>query len=100
MEVLFALFQLSTMNPTQQEMHLRSSNVWHLQGIMGCITARPEVYNVLQPFHCQLVPYPLVVDVVANHGATWVKVIARKAQALHLIWAGKYISPKMNTIEW
>lgn len=30
----------------------------------------------------------LVVDVVANQGHTWVKVIARKAQALHLIWAG------------
>ena len=27
-------------------------------------------------------------DVVAGHGLLWVKVIARKAQALHLIWAG------------
>jgi hypothetical protein len=31
----------------------------------------------------------MVVDVVAAHGKMWVKVIARKAQALHRIWAGK-----------
>ena len=32
---------------------------------------------------------PIVVDIICNHGYTWVKVVARKAEALHRIWAGK-----------
>ena len=30
----------------------------------------------------------LYVDIVCDNGYTWVKVIARNAQSLHLIWAG------------
>ncbi|XP_023932078.1 UPF0415 protein C7orf25 homolog isoform X2 [Lingula anatina] len=36
----------------------------------------------------QKVKTSLLVDVVCEHGNKWVKVIARKAQALHLTWTG------------
>ena len=72
-----------------KENSLSSSNLVNLQGVVDAVETFPDVSQVLQPFQCPGHEHPLVVDVVCNHGYTWVKVIARKAQALHLIWAGE-----------
>ena len=34
----------------------------------------------------------VLVDVVASDGRSWVKVVARNAQALHIIWQGNVVS--------
>ncbi len=82
-----------------KESHLRSSNLAHLQGIMESIESLPGILKVLQPFSCPQLSFSLVVDVVCNHGYTWVKVIARKPQALHLIWAGEGQFGERNIVD-
>ena len=59
-----------------------------VSGIVQAVETLPHVTQVLQPFPCPGQDVPLTVDVVCNHGYTWVKVVARNAQALHLTWAG------------
>ena len=72
-----------------KENSLSSSNLINIEGIVAAIETFPNVTHVLHPFHCPGYEHPLVVDVICNNGYSWVKVIARKAQALHLIWAGE-----------
>ncbi|CAI9728074.1 Hypothetical predicted protein [Octopus vulgaris] len=69
--------------------HLRSSNLHHYAAILYTATqCTSNLVGILQPFSsCGL--RSLMVDVVCGHGLIWLKVIARKAQALHLIWAGR-----------
>ncbi|XP_078320372.1 UPF0415 protein C7orf25 homolog isoform X2 [Crassostrea virginica] len=69
--------------------HLKSSNLGHFAGCIHAAYNAPGVVQILSPFAMDGRSENLVVDVVANQGQTWVKVIARKAQALHLIWAGR-----------
>ena len=57
-------------------------------GILEAVETLPDVDHVLQPFSCPGLEFPLVVDVVCNQGYSWIKVVARNAQALHLRWAG------------
>ncbi|XP_064614451.1 UPF0415 protein C7orf25 homolog, partial [Liolophura sinensis] len=68
--------------------HLKSSNLGHFSAILHCVENLPQPTTVLKPF-----PYPgrdsLPIDVIVGEGHLWVKVIARKAQALHLVWAGQ-----------
>ncbi|KAJ8313902.1 hypothetical protein KUTeg_008463 [Tegillarca granosa] len=66
---------------------LKSSNLSHFAGIFHAAQSLPGVCKILQPFSDINRPESLVVDIVANQGHAWVKVIARKGQALHLIWA-------------
>ena len=70
--------------------HLKSSNLGHFAGCIHAAYNAPGVVQILSPFAMDGRSENLVVDVVANQGQTWVKVIARKAQALHLIWAGMF----------
>ena len=58
-----------------------------LTAIVERLESLPDVTHVLKRFTspdgaC------VEVDVTCNHGYTWVKVIARKAEALHRVWAG------------
>lgn len=69
--------------------HLRSSNLSHYLGLIQTAEQLPGVTHILQAFQCPRRPDPLHVDVVAGQGHIWVKVVARKAQALHLVWAGE-----------
>ena len=80
---------LGTKNGKNKENSLSSSNLINIESIVDALETFPNVSHVLQPFQSPGHEHPLVVDVICNHGYTWVKVIARKAQALHLIWAGK-----------
>ena len=70
--------------------HLRSSNLSHYLGIVHATGRLPEVTHVLQAFRCPARTDALHADIVAGQGQLWVKVVARKAQALHLVWAGKW----------
>ncbi|XP_050418925.1 UPF0415 protein C7orf25 homolog [Patella vulgata] len=69
--------------------HLKSSNLSHYAGVVHAAEFLPGVIQVLQSFSSPGKQDSLTVDVVAGEGHMWVKVIARKAQALHLVWAGK-----------
>ncbi|CAF0971667.1 unnamed protein product [Adineta steineri] len=69
--------------------HLKSSNLTHLRAVLEQVEdVGPENVNgVLVPFkddRHQL----LISELVYNEGRTWMKIIARNAQALHLIWKG------------
>lgn len=79
--------------------HLRSSNMGHYAGILHAATELPNVTHILQPFSCPGREEPLHVDVVAGQGHFWVKVIARKAQALHLNWAGEGQYGEKNIVQ-
>lgn len=72
-----------------QEHHLHSSNLSHFAAILHAVHNLPKVKHILRPFSSTDRSESMVVDVVAQDGLVWVKAIARKAQALHLIWAGK-----------
>eukprot|EP00058_Branchiostoma_floridae_P004941 XP_002590429.1 hypothetical protein BRAFLDRAFT_62745 [Branchiostoma floridae] len=75
-----------------KENHLRSSNLTHLRAIITTAESLPAISSLLHPFHFTDQSgnrVTLTVDVAANHGLTWVKVIARKAQAMHVIWLGE-----------
>ncbi|CAF1165145.1 unnamed protein product [Rotaria sordida] len=69
--------------------HLKSSNLTHLRAVLEQIEeiGSENVNGVLVPFkdnRSQL----LICELVYNEGRAWMKVIARNAQALHLIWKG------------
>lgn len=87
---------------------VQSSNMRHLLGILHVATSYPDVTHVLKTIQSraqtsQIETTPnaiekdktsfgrvaVTVDVICNKGNSWVKVIARNAQALHLIWAGE-----------
>ena len=80
--------QLSRRRFGFDESHLRSSNLSHYLGVIHAAENLPDVTQILQAFRCPNRTESLHVDVVAGQGHLWVKVIARKGQALHLIWAG------------
>ncbi|KAK0049436.1 UPF0415 protein [Biomphalaria pfeifferi] len=69
--------------------HLKSSNLSHFASLVHALERLPGVVRVLQPFQSPSRPDSLVVDIVAGDGHLWVKVVARKGQALHLVWAGQ-----------
>ena len=50
------------------------------------------IFQVNANFYIKGDSNPVGVDVVCNHGFTWVKVIARKPQALHIVWTGEVVS--------
>lgn len=75
-------------NNSVREHDLKSSNLSHFAAILHAINNLPNVQKILCPFSYKERVDNLVVDVVAQDCQVWVKVIARKAQALHLIWAG------------
>ena len=107
--------QLKRKNPAAVDLHLKSSNLFHLQGELASLTSTrysrhrflfrrhcltysaiverleelPDVTAVLKRFHSPG-GASVEVDVICNEGYTWVKVVARKAEALHRVWAGLF----------
>ena len=72
-----------------------------LAGLLDVIDTFPGTEEVLKCFRacrCDKPRPSLVVDVICNHGNAWVKVVARKAQATHLVWAGKTL--KLPSKRW
>lgn len=74
-----------------KESHLHSTNLTHLTAIVDSVQNLEGVASLLHVFTYQDAGRrrTLVVDVVANHGLTWVKAVGRKAEALHNIWQGR-----------
>lgn len=74
-----------------KESHLHSTNLTHLTAIVDSAQNLEGVASLLHVFTYQDGGRrrTLVVDVVANHGLTWVKAVGRKAEALHNIWLGR-----------
>ncbi|XP_070561454.1 UPF0415 protein C7orf25 homolog isoform X2 [Ptychodera flava] len=75
----------------KQESRLKSSNLSHLEAIIDIAEKYPNVTHLLRPFHYTSEggqAATVVVDIVAGNGKLWVKVIARKASALHRVWLG------------
>ncbi|KAK3581992.1 hypothetical protein CHS0354_030940 [Potamilus streckersoni] len=82
-------FLKSLENTAFDECRLKSSNLSHYAALVHAIENAFDVTQVVQPFSCTSRTESLHVDVVALKGLAWIKVVARKAQALHLIWAGQ-----------
>ncbi|WAQ93916.1 CG025-like protein [Mya arenaria] len=85
----FASLQLGKRRGGFEITHLRSSNINHYVGVIHTARVLPQVTHILHAFTCPGRTEPLHVDVVACEGNVWVKVVARKAQALHLIFNGQ-----------
>ncbi|XP_023235551.1 UPF0415 protein C7orf25 homolog [Centruroides sculpturatus] len=69
--------------------HLRCSNLSHLSAILCCAMSTVKVSEILKPFsyivnniYDENEQKRIVVDVVANDGQCWIKVVARNPQAM------------------
>ncbi|KAL1487048.1 hypothetical protein MTO96_008352 [Rhipicephalus appendiculatus] len=75
-----------------KEEHLRCTNLAYLSAVVTCSLAVTGLVDVLKPFSLPEIDAECerqrrcadrtVVDVVANHGAAWIKVVARNPEAL------------------
>ena len=73
---------------TQVYLHRYIYIYWYnYTGIFTAASQCPTVCEILRPINTQLYGR-LVIDVICNGGFTWVKVVARNSQALHLSWQG------------
>lgn len=68
--------------------HLQSTNLIHLNALVGRLFSSENPTEVLKPFKLSKSFSRLTVDIICNGGAAWVKVIARNARALTLISLG------------
>lgn len=75
-----------------KEEHLRCTNLAYLSAVVTCSLAVTGLVDVLKPFsfpesdaemeRLRRCPERTIVDVVASHGASWIKVVARNPEAL------------------
>ena len=73
---------------------LKSTNLSHLDALLHTAETFDHVTAVLRPVHYETeegYDISLLVDVVGHKGRSWVKVTARKAEALHRIWEGECV---------
>ena len=75
-----------------KENQLKSTNLSHLEGLLYCAKSFGQTVAFLQSVQYEVAdagsPAAVTVDVVARGGLAWVKVTARKAEALHRKWEG------------
>ena len=79
-------------NSDVKEQHLSSTNLLYLEAIQFICDCSRDVTAVLQNFSYVLPTgegHSILVDVVANKGSKWVKVITRKRSAIHRKWLGE-----------
>lgn len=71
--------------------HMMSTNLLHLEALLHICEHALGVVGVEQrvAYVNTSGPANLTVDVVAHQGSCWVKVFARKRQALHRKWLGR-----------
>ncbi|XP_022239913.1 UPF0415 protein C7orf25 homolog isoform X2 [Limulus polyphemus] len=83
--------ELRFLKRVTKEEQLRSTNLPYLAALFNCSMTVEDLVEVLKPF-----PYTnqnnkqqkIVVDIVAGCGETWIKVVARKPQALFMTCLG------------
>lgn len=90
--------QLLSGSQSIKDHHIKSTNLLHLEGVIhiiqnsrhpsrqGTVTAVERFFKFADRFGTV---QNIMVDVVCNGGSGWVKVFARKRQALHKKWLGK-----------
>jgi hypothetical protein len=61
---------------------LKSTNIYHLEGIVNAVEKLPDVTEILRRFTSAYLKHPVTVDIICDGGQTWVKVIARNVKAL------------------
>lgn len=82
-------FQLKQRPSKLRPNHVISTNLTHLRALFEAAVSLTDVIAVLAPFPRQDEKQSnLLVDLVADGGATWIKVVARSARGLHFTWAG------------
>lgn len=72
-----------------KEDHLRSSNMDSLTAITAMLESAADVSAILATFPAGAPQQRLVVDLVTDGGATWIKVIARSPRALQRLSLGQ-----------
>ncbi|KAH8031586.1 hypothetical protein HPB51_019207 [Rhipicephalus microplus] len=67
-----------------KEEHFRCTNLAYLSAVVTCSLTVTGLVDVLKPFSLpeRRCADRTIVDVVANHGAAWIKVVARNPEAL------------------
>lgn len=81
---------------------LKSTNLSHLDALLHTAETFDHVTAVLRPVHYETeegYDISLLVDVVGHKGRSWVKVTARKAEALHRIWEGEGEYGEQNIVQ-
>lgn len=72
--------------------HIRSTNLTHLSSVVNCVAQTQNVKEVLKAvtFLDEECNYSrqVIIDVVADQGSTWIKVVARNPQSLYLTSLG------------
>lgn len=71
--------------------HVNSTNLLHLEGVLHMCQYAPKVTAVESTFKYNdgRTLQTAVVDVISNEGSLWIKLFARKRQALHKKWQGE-----------
>ncbi|XP_071944454.1 UPF0415 protein C7orf25 homolog [Antedon mediterranea] len=75
-----------------KENQLQSTNLTHLEAVLSAAESFPGVSDIFSAKHAtdeKGNQKTLVIDVIANHGAIWVKVTARRGHALYRVWQGE-----------
>jgi len=75
-----------------KEQHLNSTNLLYLEAIKFICDCSQSISAVLQHFSYVLPTgegHSILVDVVVNKGAHWIKVITRKRSAILRKWLGE-----------
>jgi len=78
------LQKISKQKSSKTKDHLFCSNLLHLGALVETLVEAGEPVAVLKVFSSQRSSRKVVIDLVANNGLLWVKVIARNARALEL----------------
>ncbi|XP_063965601.1 UPF0415 protein C7orf25 homolog isoform X2 [Lytechinus pictus] len=81
---------------------LKSTNLSHLDALLHTVETFDHVTAVLRPVHYETEDgyvSSLLVDVVGHKGKSWVKITARKAEALHRIWEGEGEYGEQNIVQ-
>lgn len=74
--------------------HVKCTNLGHLEALVNCLLENCEgCTNILETLELRTSAgeaKKVCVDIIANNGQTWIKVIARNPKALTLLSAGKF----------
>jgi hypothetical protein len=79
--------------------HLICTNLHHFQAVVSCLAASCGCVAVLQMFGLKRADGSskrICVDVVAEKGQQWVKVIARNPKALYQLSTGEEVELKLH----
>ena len=82
--------------------HIKSSNLLHLESVLKTVEESSGVVSLFKPVmpsgHLSDCSTPQVIDVIADGGLSWIKVVARNAIALHKIWQGniRHLNSQIN----